>query len=45
MSAAEIAAATLQIIQPLTLVVAGFVVGRVYGSLDVIARIFTRGEK
>lgn len=45
MSAPEVAAAALQVVQPLALVVAGFVAGRVYGSLDVIARIFTRGEK
>lgn len=40
MSAPEVAAAALQIIQPLALVVAGFVAGRIYGSLDVIATLF-----
>lgn len=44
MSAAEVAAAALQILQPLALVVAGFIAGRIYGSLDVLARLFTRGE-
>lgn len=43
MNAAEVAAAALQIIQPFALVVAGFVAGRIYGSLDVLARLFTRG--
>lgn len=37
-------AAAPHVILPLAAVLTGFVAGRVYGSLDVLARLFTRGE-
>lgn len=41
MSALDIAAVVIQLLAP---VAAGYIAGRIHGSLDILTRLFTRGS-